>query len=183
MSSLWCFSCGQRMLSKAKQGRRAPAPFRTLARCWPGLNSRSSLLERHVSRFTTLSIKLESVWFVVNHFSSGSSCGIMSFFCLAEFRYQIKGTRKIHFRRFTAVIHNFLPTLLSQLSEVSFQSTQKITLEEDLSLKDLLENIHSSSNLMLVVTSHQDFPTGSKGVLLAPQLLCSSAHTPAPAPW
>lgn len=38
MSSLWDFSCGQRMPPKPKQRRRALTPFRTVARCWSDVN-------------------------------------------------------------------------------------------------------------------------------------------------
>lgn len=104
--------------------------FRPVAGCWPGVNSGFSVLQRPYSRFTTLNIGLEVMWFVANHSTSECFCVIMSFFCLTEFRYLIKGAIKRHFRRFTAVIHNFLPTLLSQLRDLSFQSKQKITLRE-----------------------------------------------------
>lgn len=95
--------------------------LRPVARCWHGVNSGSSLLQRPHSRFAILNIKSESMWFVANHFTSECLCGMMSFFCLTEFMYEIKGAIKIHCR-FTAVIHNFLPTLFSQLTELSFQS-------------------------------------------------------------
>lgn len=96
--------------------------FRPVAGCWPGVNSGYSVLQRPYYRFTTLNIELEVMWFVTNHSTSECFCAIMSFFCLTEFRYLIKGAIKRHFRRFTAVIHNFLPTLLSQLRDLSFQS-------------------------------------------------------------
>lgn len=74
---------------------------------------------------------------------------MMSFFCLIELTYQMKGAIKIHFGRFTAVIHNFLPTLSSQLTELSFRTKQKITLREN----SFLENVYYFS---------QNLSSGSK---------------------
>jgi len=85
----------------------------------------SSLLQRRHSRPTLLYIILESLRIVVNHFTSECFCGTMSFFCLTEFTYQKKDAIKIHLRRFTAVIYNFLLALSSQLTELSFYSKQK----------------------------------------------------------
>lgn len=111
----------------------------------------------------------------------------MSFFCLTEFLYEIKGAIKKHFRRFTAVIHNFLPTLSSQLTELSFQSKYKITrrkvsfLERVIILVKVIilvttwryvYNIYNISFTLKPFTGHWGFPAGAQGALLFP-ISCS----------